>query len=261
MEGLDHCDWKLALQELFQGRDAADKLHGSLFGVHEDGDRFLAATWEDLARMVAGSFSKALSLLGYDDSTKSDGNSLCSLPWTDTACLPVPNPLAGGKVDGRGRYKRRKSCHSWSETTPAHLDDGHTWRKYGQKPIRGSNFPRSYYRCTHKSDQSCEAVKQVQQISEEPALYRTTYYGHHTCKITSVPQQFAIPDEETEFNLIYFDSTAHRNTTDEGFFPSASFPKYYKDKPVSLMGGGEVQTWSTTSSMLGFVEGKEGKVG
>ncbi|KAI4318937.1 hypothetical protein MLD38_032590 [Melastoma candidum] len=259
MEGLDHCDWKLALQELFQGRDAADKLHGSLFGVQEDGDRFLAATWEDLARMVAGSFSKSLSLLGYDDSTKSDGNSLCSLPWTDTACLPVPNPVAGGKVDGRGRYKRRKSCHSWSEATPAHLYDGHTWRKYGQKPIRGSNFPRSYYRCTHKSDQSCEAVKQVQQISKEPASYRTTYYGHHTCKITSVPQQFAIPDEETEFNLIYFDRTAHGNTTDEGFFPSASFPRYFKDEPAALWEEEKCKHGAQLAACSALLKEKKGK--
>jgi len=31
-------------------------------------------------------------------------------------------------------------------------------------------------------DQHCEAIKHVQRTQENPPLYRTTYYGHHTCK-------------------------------------------------------------------------------
>ena len=40
---------------------------------------------------------------------------------------------------------------------------------------------RSYYRCSYKNEQDCEAIKQVQRIQEDPPLYRTTYNGHHTC--------------------------------------------------------------------------------
>lgn len=43
-------------------------------------------------------------------------------------------------------------------------------------------FCRSYYRCTYKNDQRCSAMKQVQRIQDDPPLYRTTYYGHHTCR-------------------------------------------------------------------------------
>jgi len=43
------------------------------------------------------------------------------------------------------------------------------------------NLCRHYYRCTHKYDQNCEATKQVQRIQEDPPLYKTTYFGHHTC--------------------------------------------------------------------------------
>lgn len=41
---------------------------------------------------------------------------------------------------------------------------------------------RCYFRCTHKYDQSCQAKKQVQRIQEDPPLYQTTYFRHHTCK-------------------------------------------------------------------------------
>lgn len=41
---------------------------------------------------------------------------------------------------------------------------------------------RSYFRCTHKFEKGCEATKQVQQIGEKPPMFKTTYYGHHTCQ-------------------------------------------------------------------------------
>ncbi|KAF9598847.1 hypothetical protein IFM89_031967 [Coptis chinensis] len=63
-------------------------------------------------------------------------------------------------------------------------DDGFTWRKYGQKEILGSLFPRGYYRCTHKSFYGCHAKKQVQRLDEEPNTFEVTYYGLHTCHIS-----------------------------------------------------------------------------
>ncbi|XP_044468388.1 probable WRKY transcription factor 4 [Mangifera indica] len=42
-------------------------------------------------------------------------------------------------------------------------DDGYNWRKYGQKPIKGSEFPRSYYKCTHLN---CPVKKKVERSSE-----------------------------------------------------------------------------------------------
>ncbi|KAK9124786.1 hypothetical protein Sjap_014388 [Stephania japonica] len=64
-------------------------------------------------------------------------------------------------------------------------EDGFTWRKYGQKEILGSMFPRGYFRCTHKNFYGCEAKKQVQRLDQDPNIFEVTYYGHHTCHLSS----------------------------------------------------------------------------
>ncbi|KAG8086477.1 hypothetical protein GUJ93_ZPchr0010g8408 [Zizania palustris] len=61
------------------------------------------------------------------------------------------------------------------------LDDGLSWRKYGQKDILGAKYPRSYFRCTHRHTQSCNATKQVQRTDGDPLLFDVVYLGEHTC--------------------------------------------------------------------------------
>ncbi|KAH7427285.1 hypothetical protein KP509_10G037500 [Ceratopteris richardii] len=52
-----------------------------------------------------------------------------------------------------------------------------TWRKYGQKPIKGSPFPRGYYRCS--SSKGCPARKQVERSRDEPNMLMVTYTADH----------------------------------------------------------------------------------
>ncbi|KAF3548774.1 hypothetical protein DY000_02001302 [Brassica cretica] len=54
-------------------------------------------------------------------------------------------------------------------------DDGYNWRKYGQKHVKGSEFPRSYYKCTHPN---CE-VKKVFERSHEGQITEIVYKGTH----------------------------------------------------------------------------------
>ncbi|KAL1806744.1 hypothetical protein ACET3Z_029812 [Daucus carota] len=57
------------------------------------------------------------------------------------------------------------------------LDDGYRWRKYGQKAVKNSPFPRNYYRCTSAG---CGVKKRVERSSEDPTTVVTTYEGTHT---------------------------------------------------------------------------------
>ncbi|KAL1567514.1 putative WRKY transcription factor 14 [Salvia divinorum] len=51
------------------------------------------------------------------------------------------------------------------------------WRKYGQKPIKGSPFPRGYYRCS--SSKGCSARKQVERSQTDPNMLVITYTSEH----------------------------------------------------------------------------------
>ncbi|XP_042022575.1 probable WRKY transcription factor 48 [Salvia splendens] len=63
------------------------------------------------------------------------------------------------------------------------LDDGYRWRKYGQKAVKNSPFPRSYYRCTSTA---CGVKKRVERSCEDPTIVVTTYEGTHLhpCPLT-----------------------------------------------------------------------------
>ncbi|KAJ6978421.1 hypothetical protein NC653_026734 [Populus alba x Populus x berolinensis] len=54
-------------------------------------------------------------------------------------------------------------------------EDGYNWRKYGQKQVKGSEYPRSYYKCTHPN---CTVKKKVER-SHEGHITEIIYKGAH----------------------------------------------------------------------------------
>ncbi|XP_028769333.1 probable WRKY transcription factor 56 [Neltuma alba] len=79
---------------------------------------------------------------------------------------------------GGGRLKKSTRPRFAFQTRSADdiLDDGYRWRKYGQKAVKNSVYPRSYYRCTHHT---CNVKKQVQRLSRDTGIVVTTYEGIH----------------------------------------------------------------------------------
>ncbi|KAL8205766.1 hypothetical protein R6Q57_009317 [Mikania cordata] len=62
-----------------------------------------------------------------------------------------------------------------SNANSASSDDGYNWRKYGQKQVKGSEYPRSYYKCTHSN---CSVKKKVER-SHEGHITEIIYKGTH----------------------------------------------------------------------------------
>ncbi|KAI3450269.1 hypothetical protein Pfo_006934 [Paulownia fortunei] len=54
-------------------------------------------------------------------------------------------------------------------------DDGYNWRKYGQKHVKGSENPRSYYKCTYPN---CPTKKKVER-SLDGQITEIVYKGTH----------------------------------------------------------------------------------
>ncbi|KAK8565549.1 hypothetical protein V6N13_020646 [Hibiscus sabdariffa] len=52
-----------------------------------------------------------------------------------------------------------------------------SWRKYGQKPIKGSPYPRGYYRCS--TSKGCSAKKQVERCKTDASMLIITYTSSH----------------------------------------------------------------------------------
>nr|CAB3484076.1 unnamed protein product [Digitaria exilis] len=96
--------------------------------------------------------------------------------------------VAGGKYGANGGRchcsKRRKHRVKRTIRVPAISPkvadipaDEYSWRKYGQKPIKGSPYPRGYYKCS--TVRGCPARKHVERDPGEPSMLIVTYEGEH----------------------------------------------------------------------------------
>lgn len=65
--------------------------------------------------------------------------------------------------------------HQQSQTLSRKSDDGFNWRKYGQKQVKGSENPRSYYKCTYPN---CPTKKKVER-SLDGQITEIVYKGNH----------------------------------------------------------------------------------
>ncbi|KAK8935147.1 WRKY transcription factor 22 [Platanthera zijinensis] len=97
-----------------------------------------------------------------------------------SAPAPARRPLSLSTTRSkRGRnQQKRVVCHVPADGLAA---DMWAWRKYGQKPIKGSPFPRGYYRCS--SSKGCLARKQVERSRTDAGMFVITYTGEHNHQI------------------------------------------------------------------------------
>lgn len=87
---------------------------------------------------------------------------------------PIKKPSQPRKKGPKRTREPRVALVTKSEVE--YLEDGYRWRKYGQKAVKNSPHPRSYYRCTTSK---CSVKKRVERSSEDTSMVITTYEGHH----------------------------------------------------------------------------------
>ncbi|KAL6603996.1 hypothetical protein ACP70R_044357 [Stipagrostis hirtigluma subsp. patula] len=99
----------------------------------------------------------------------------------ESPAKPQTSGRSGGGRTARSKRKSKKSQVSKEVTrvpAGAPAPDPWAWRKYGQKPIKGSPYPRGYYRCS--TDKDCKARKQVERCRTDPTTLIVTYTGEHS---------------------------------------------------------------------------------
>ncbi|GLU00791.1 hypothetical protein SLE2022_181350 [Rubroshorea leprosula] len=158
-------DWeqRSLFNEITRGRDLAKQLQNHLRPSSSAEMRLL------LVEKIICSYKKALSMLMNSN----------AFPETKLSSIGMlqPPPSAANSTEAASNKKdvskKRKTISSWTEhvkvcskSIEGAPEEGHCWRKYGQKNIVGAKFPRGYYRCTHRYSQGCLATKQVSDIRQ-----------------------------------------------------------------------------------------------
>ncbi|XP_019706026.1 WRKY transcription factor 44 isoform X2 [Elaeis guineensis] len=73
--------------------------------------------------------------------------------------------------------------------------DGYNWRKYGQKQVKGSEYPRSYYKCTHPN---CPVKKKVER-SFDGQIAEIVYKGEHNHPKPQPPKRLSLGSQGQTF--------------------------------------------------------------
>nr|QIN97396.1 WRKY59 transcription factor [Isatis tinctoria] len=197
----DGGEWEKMKKEISEimteGRDYAHQLKSQLGSASSQESR------EHLAKKILESYHKSLTIMNHPGELDQVS----------------PHSLGGGspKSDDSDQEPHqiikssKKSMPRWTQKVRISpgvgidrtLDDGFSWRKYGQKDILGAKFPRGYYRCTYRKSQGCEATKQVQRSDENPMLFEIIYRGIHSCSQAAnagspIPVQVLEPNKTQE---------------------------------------------------------------
>ncbi|XP_059668096.1 probable WRKY transcription factor 33 [Cornus florida] len=99
-------------------------------------------------------------------------------------------------------------------------EDGYNWRKYGQKQVKGSENPRSYYKCTHPN---CPTKKKVERAISDGHITEIVYKGSHN---HPKPQ-------------------STRRSSSQSIQPSAYASSEMSNQSNSLLGNGQMESVAT----------------
>ncbi|XP_058730576.1 probable WRKY transcription factor 3 [Vicia villosa] len=109
--------------------------------------------------------------------TNTSSTQLQAVTFNNIAQQHIPNskePIA--KSLDYSSNSEQTSHQSCSVNVDKANDDGYNWRKYGQKQVKGCEFPRSYYKCTHPS---CPVKKKVERDLVDGHVTQIIYKGEH----------------------------------------------------------------------------------
>ncbi|KAL8252691.1 hypothetical protein R6Q59_036384 [Mikania micrantha] len=142
-------------------------------------------------------------------------------------------------VDCEHLFRKRRKSKNKKRVIETREDessnDGWAWRKYGQKPIKGSPYPRNYYRCSTSKD--CSARKQVERSTIDASSYIVSYTGDHLHPRPTHLSSLAGTSRSTKFSAVVATGSSEKTpcassspASTSGFYPVTSL-KEHEIKP------------------------------
>ncbi|KAH7447316.1 hypothetical protein KP509_01G101400 [Ceratopteris richardii] len=89
-------------------------------------------------------------------------------------------------------------------------EDGYNWRKYGQKQVKGGEYPRSYYKCTYPS---CHVKKKVER-SSDGQITEIVYKGEHNHEKPQSTRRTAMGNRDVLHSMAMDRTDAYGNASD-----------------------------------------------
>uniref|UniRef100_A0ACD5W020 Uncharacterized protein n=1 Tax=Avena sativa TaxID=4498 RepID=A0ACD5W020_AVESA len=173
--------YEAVVRELARGQELTGELQAEVLRVLR-GQGQSEATAAFILREVSRAFAVCISIMG--------GSSSPAATSPADGTLPAASGAGARRAKDDGVPRKRT-------VTPSPYSDGYQWRKYGQKRIIGTKFPRCYYRCGYHRERGCRATKQVQEEQHSnaggPRMYLVIYGHEHTCHRAS-PTAAVEPD-------------------------------------------------------------------
>ncbi|XP_073059343.1 probable WRKY transcription factor 57 [Primulina eburnea] len=180
-DGLDR------IESGFAGGGADDYTYAAASSTPRSTESTVLAEEEKMVSASASASNPSVSSSSCEDrpekSTASGG----------TSSNPPPDSAIKTKKKGQKRIRQQRFAFM-TKSEVDHLEDGYRWRKYGQKAVKNSPFPRSYYRCTNSK---CTVKKRVERSCKDPTVVITTYEGQHCHHSVGFPRGRIIPQDAT----------------------------------------------------------------
>lgn len=131
--------------------------------------------------------------------------------------------------------------------------DGYNWRKYGQKQVKNSEHPRTYYKCTHPN---CPVKKKVER-SPEGLITEIVYRGSHSHPLLlpncqpSVPlSQFNDSQADGLENFSSKPGPGYNSATSQGIAPIGQFQDVHSGGLETKLSGSLITTEIAGASVM-----------
>ncbi|KAF8652445.1 hypothetical protein HU200_062777 [Digitaria exilis] len=133
--------------------------------------------WKQAAELIASQRAEESKAQGGFNDFSFHAASSNAMP-TQTASFPSFNKEQQVETENKQSVvaATNKVSSGGGNNSNTKLEDGYNWRKYGQKQVKGSENPRSYYKCTYHS---CSMKKKVERSLADGRITQIVYKGAH----------------------------------------------------------------------------------